>query len=94
MGNSDLLQNVLIKTAAKSVRFSVIIPEQRPSCDGYELCNTLAANNIKTSLIVDSALAIYLDQADFVLTSADAVVENGGIINQVNIIWQILHKFS
>ena len=69
--------------ASKSIRFSVIIPETRPSCDGYDMCNRLAQHNIPAKLIVDSALAIYLDEADFVLAGAEAVVENGGIINEV-----------
>lgn len=69
--------------ASKSIRFSVIIPENRPSCEGYEMCNRLAKNNISTKLIVDSALAIYIDEADFILSGAEAVVENGGIINGV-----------
>ena len=61
----------------------MIIPETRPSCDGYDMCNRLAQHNIPAKLIVDSALAIYLDEADFVLAGAEAVVENGGIINEV-----------
>ena len=69
--------------ASKSIRFSVIIPESRPTCDGYDMCNKLAQHNIPTKLIIDSALAIYLDEADFVLSRAEAVVENGGIINEV-----------
>ena len=69
--------------ASKSIRFSVIIPENRPSCEGYEMCNRLSQHNIPTKLIIDSAIAIYIDDADFVLAGAEAVVENGGIINGV-----------
>lgn len=83
MGHSDLLEYALIKMASKSIRFSVIVPEMRPTNEGYEICNRLAIHNIKTKLITDSALAIYLEQADFVIVGADAVVENGGIINRV-----------
>lgn len=69
--------------ASKSVRFSVIVPESRPSCKGYEMCNRLAKHHIPTQLIIDSALPIYLEDADFVISGAEAVVENGGIINEV-----------
>lgn len=89
-GHSLLIENILIKMAAKSIRFSVIIPECRPSCEGYDMCNRLAKHNIPTTLITDSAISIYIDEADFVLSGAEAVVENGGIINGVLIYFKIM----
>ncbi len=40
-------------------------------------------DKIPCKLIVDSALGVALEEADIVLTGAEAVVENGGIINRV-----------
>jgi translation initiation factor 2B subunit (eIF-2B alpha/beta/delta family) len=34
-------------------------------------------------VILDSAVALAIHEVDFVLTGAEAVVENGGIINRV-----------
>ncbi len=34
-------------------------------------------------MILDSAVALAIHEVDFVLTGAEAVVENGGIINRV-----------
>ena len=43
-------------------------------------------DKIPSKLIVDSALGYSLEEADIVLCGAEAVVENGGIINRVILI--------
>ena len=47
------------------------------------MAEKLAAMDIPCKLITDSAIAVALEEVDFVLVGAEAVVENGGIINRV-----------
>ena len=83
-GYSGLVRDILLENAKRpGIRFSVIVTESRPKCEGYKLCEILAKNDIQVKLILDSAIAIALEDADFVLDGAEAVVENGGIINRL-----------
>jgi len=45
--------------------------------------DVLLRNNIQTVLIPFTSLGFYMDEIDYVMTGAQAVVENGGIINTV-----------
>lgn len=40
---------------------------------------------IPTTVILDSAVAYYMEQVDIVIVGAEGVVENGGIVNSVRI---------
>jgi len=46
----------------------------------------LAKVGIPTTVILDSAVAYYMEQMDIVIVGAEGVVENGGIVNSVRII--------
>ena len=83
-GFSSLVKDILIENAKRpGIIFSVIVTESRPNCEGYELCEILQDNGIPVKLILDSAIALAIEEADFVLDGAEAVVENGGIINKL-----------
>ena len=47
------------------------------------MANELATKGIKTKLIADSNIALELEKVDYVLSGAEAVAANGGIINKV-----------
>ncbi|GMF14872.1 unnamed protein product [Phytophthora lilii] len=51
----------------------------------------LAEVGIPTTVILDSAVAYYMEQMDIVIVGAEGVVENGGIVNSV-LIAQALNK--
>lgn len=61
----------------------MIVPECRPDCEGYRTVKELQAVGIPVQLVVDSAVAHIIGRVDFVLTGAEGVVENGGIINKI-----------
>jgi translation initiation factor eIF-2B subunit alpha len=44
----------------------------------------LQASGIPCAAVLDSAVGFILDKVDLVFVGAEGVVENGGIINQVN----------
>lgn len=56
---SRLVESALIEASKRGVKFSVIVAESRPNCEGYELYDSLKANNILCKLIVDSAIGSF-----------------------------------
>jgi len=82
-GCSKVVEHVLLSAASKGIRFSVICTETRPGCDGYDMYEALNGNIPELKIVVDSAIAYVMEQVDIVLVGAEAVVENGGIINRI-----------
>lgn len=44
----------------------------------------LRSENIPAELISGSAVAFFMEKADFVLVGAEGIVQSGGIINKVS----------
>jgi translation initiation factor eIF-2B subunit alpha len=82
-GYSRVVFSVLKHAAQRDKRVTVISTESRPQNNGTLLANRLAAEGIPVTLISDSAAAHMMDQVDLVFVGAEAVVENGGIINNM-----------
>lgn len=83
-GYSRTVMTGLLHAANKSnKRFTVIVCEGRPQCDGYRVCNELSQAGIPNTLILDSSIAYSMERADIVLTGAEGVSESGGIINKI-----------
>lgn len=57
--------------------------EARPDEIGYCTAKRLHDANIPVTLIMDAAVAHFMERVDLVLMGAEAIVENGGIINKV-----------
>ncbi len=47
------------------------------------MCEILQNNDIPVKLVLDSAIAVALEEANFVMVGAEAVVESGGLINRL-----------
>ncbi|KAI4381021.1 hypothetical protein MLD38_007139 [Melastoma candidum] len=74
----------VLKTAAQNKKlFRVLCTEGRPDRTGLRLSNELAKLDVPVKLLIDSAVAYTMDEADMVLVGADGVVESGGIINMM-----------
>lgn len=86
-GFSRVVTAVLLHAASQNRRFSVIATETRPTLEhpppGLGMASRLTSSGIPFTLIVDSAVAYVMPQVDFILCGAEAVVENGGIINKI-----------
>lgn len=82
-GFSRVVQTVLVTAAQAGKNFSVLVTEGRPNCDGYHAAAELLKAGIPVTLILDSAMAYAMDQADLVLVGAEGVAESGGIINKI-----------
>lgn len=82
-GYSRVVVSVLKLAAKRDRRITVISTESRPQNNGTVLAARLAEAGIPVTLISDSSAAHMMDQVDLVFVGAEAVVENGGIINNM-----------
>ena len=77
----------VLKFAARSTRLTIFVAESMPNREGAltveELQNCEFADSMECKLILDSAVARMMEKVDFVLVGAQAVVENGGVINRI-----------
>lgn len=79
----EALKDVSESRTSNSVRFEVIVPQCHPSNLGNKVAKLLREASIPTTVITDASIGYYMKKAEFMLTSAESVVENGGIINTV-----------
>jgi len=75
----------LLKAAAhkRTKHFDVLVAETRPDGAGYHMAKALSDDGIKTTLILDNAVAQAMHRADVVVVGAEAIAENGGIIGRM-----------
>lgn len=83
LGRSTAVEEVIISAFERGIRFNLTILETRPNCDGYIVLKRFIDKGIPCKLVVDSSMAYYLEnECDYVMIGAEAVVENGGVINR------------
>lgn len=73
----------LLKYASNFARFKVFVTESEPDKSGLKMRNELEAIGIPSICILDASIASIMEQINFVLIGAEAVVESGGIINKI-----------
>jgi len=81
-GHSKVVEEILL-TAAEDRRFKVIVTESRPKNFGLVWKSSLEKKNIPTKMVLDSALGSVIPNVDYILVGAEAVVQNGGIVNYI-----------
>lgn len=73
-----------LREAAKQNRyFEVFVTKSQPDDSGIRMCKDLKELNIPCTLILDSAIGYVMEEVDFVMVGAEAVVESGGIVNKI-----------
>lgn len=83
-GYSRVVLAVLKEAAGKENRITVIQTESRPGMSGFNMAKRLTEEaNIPVTIVSDSAVAHMMEKVDMVLVGAEAVVESGGVINQI-----------
>eukprot|EP01080_Neovahlkampfia_damariscottae_P002645 gene2645-3842_t len=82
-GYSKSVISIFLNAAKKGRRFKVVVTEGRPHSLGYKTANLLSKAGIPVTLIADSSVAHRINTVDFVLSGAEGVVENGGIIDSI-----------
>jgi translation initiation factor eIF-2B subunit alpha len=74
----------ILRHAALTKHFDVYMLEgRRPDGAGLQAAHCYATEtSIPVTVVPDAAMAYVMERVDLVLTGADAVVENGGVVNQ------------
>ncbi|OMJ84514.1 hypothetical protein SteCoe_14317 [Stentor coeruleus] len=70
--------------SAKSVgrNFEVLVGESAPLLTGHQMCKELAAKNIATTLITDSAVYALMSRVNKVIIGTRALMANGGLLTE------------
>jgi len=82
-GYSSTIVNSLIEGKKNGVNFKVLITESRPENGGSQMARELTENGLDAVIILDASVGFYMKDVDCVVVGADAVCENGGIINRI-----------
>ena len=77
------MRYVIVEAHKNGVRLEIYILETRPECDGYLMYKELSKANINCFVVPDASVGIILEKVDYVVTGAELVTENGGIINRL-----------
>jgi translation initiation factor 2B subunit (eIF-2B alpha/beta/delta family) len=72
----------------------VIVTESVHPFDGERFIKSLRSENIACALIPDTAVGFVIDTVDMVLVGGEAVVRNGGLINQVRMILKLTQRLE
>ncbi len=74
----------VIKTAFKQGKdIKVIATESRPRYQGHLTVRELADEGIDVTLIVDSAVRLFMKKVDKVIVGADSIAANGAVVNKI-----------
>lgn len=82
-GYSTTIIYSLIESKKKGINLTVYVTESRPENAGENMVKILTEQGIESRLILDSSVGYHMKDVDCVLVGADAVCENGGIINRI-----------
>ena len=80
--NSSTIVKVFLHLKDKAKEISFIQTESRPSLEGRIQAQKLAGAGYKVRLIVDSAVYNYLNEVDYIILGADAILQNS-FINKI-----------
>jgi len=81
-GNCEVVISILESALNQGKRFSVVVTDGAYE-KSYKTLNSLLQKNVPVTLISDSSVAFIMENIDLVLVGAEAVVENGGILNTI-----------
>lgn len=82
-GHSRVVLSILRKAAAAGKQFRVIVTEGRPDETGLTMARVLEELRLPVTVVLDSGVGYIMERVDMVLVGAEAVVENGGVINKL-----------
>ena len=82
-GYSSIVLFALETAKQKGINFSVLITEARPENSGELMGKKLKEAGIDYKIILDISVGFFIENIDAILVGADAVCENGGVINRI-----------
>ncbi|RLG69970.1 MAG: hypothetical protein DRO04_02555 [Candidatus Iainarchaeum archaeon] len=81
--HSHTVEAILKEAYKKGLIEKVYCTETRPLFQGRKTAKSLVKAGIPTTMIVDSAVASIMHEVDVFITGADAVIEDGSVINKI-----------
>eukprot|EP01086_Lenisia_limosa_P001208 TRINITY_DN12222_c0_g1_i1.p1 TRINITY_DN12222_c0_g1~~TRINITY_DN12222_c0_g1_i1.p1 ORF type:complete len:291 (-),score=36.44 TRINITY_DN12222_c0_g1_i1:86-958(-) len=72
-----------IQQAAQSRRLSVLCTTSNPGNQGQKTFDELKNAGVDIRMIPDASIGVHMETVDLVMFGAEALVENGGIVNRV-----------
>ena len=82
-GYSSTILNSLIEGQKLGYNIKILVTESRPESSGQQMAKILVENGLDAKVILDLSIGFYIKDIDCVLVGADAVCENGGILNRI-----------
>lgn len=79
---SSTVLTALVEARLNGRDFSVVATESRPALEGRTLAETLARQDIRVSMIADSAASLAMDDVDVVLVGADTITQED-LVNKI-----------
>ena len=80
---SRSVENVLQSAADRGIKIQVIATECQPQKMGLNVANFCQKLGIPCKVILDSSIGFCMNQVDCIFVGAEAVLENGGIVNRI-----------
>lgn len=82
-GFSTTVLSVLKEVAEEGKHVHVFVTEARPRLEGREMAMNVSELGLPVTLIVDSAVRVFINEIDNVLVGAEAIAVNGAVISKV-----------
>jgi translation initiation factor 2B subunit (eIF-2B alpha/beta/delta family) len=83
LSNSKTLVEVFTRLQKEKKNLHVTVCESFPSNEGIVLGKKLSKEGIKTKIIHDSAVSLFIENSDAVIIGADMILKNGNVVNKV-----------
>jgi ribose 1,5-bisphosphate isomerase len=81
--NSAAALSVILNAAHQNKDIRVFATETRPKFQGHITCKILRDAGIDVTLIIDSAVRLYMNKIDTAIVGADAISSNGALVNKI-----------
>ena len=95
-GYSSIVYKLIKSAVEHGYKLTVYVSEAWPDKTGEMMREKLEDIKVSVKIILDSSVASIMDKVDYVFLGAEAVVENGGIINKIGTftiaLWAKAHK--
>ncbi len=82
-GFSTTVLAILKKVAEEGKNIRVFVTEARPEFEGRKMAQKISELGLPVTLIVDSAVRVFINEIDHVLIGAEAIAVNGAVISRV-----------
>ena len=77
------VMKVLECAAKRGIRINVVATESQPICSGDQVVKECKEIGIPVQKVYDSSIGLCIGNIDCVFVGAEAVLENGGIVNRI-----------